>query len=132
MSRPLNRYVSFVCVRPSRCNIVACRSWTDRTCCSALIPNSSRAPITWPAVKHLNESHSVLNQPACQQALPAKWLRDLLIHPVQFARGFGFVAQIHGLRRAALHSECEFVRGNACSQLRVARIFLQVLFVELP
>ena len=65
--------------------------------------------VTQPARKNLYESHSVFNESACQHALPAEWLRDLLVHSVQFPRGLGFVTQVHGLRRAALHSECEFV-----------------------
>ena len=46
MSRPLNRYVSFVWSSPSRCSIVACRSWYEIGCSRALRPNSSLDPIT--------------------------------------------------------------------------------------
>ena len=63
-----------------------------------------------PAMIKLHEPDSALHQAASHQALPAKWLGDLLVQPVQFARGLRFAIHIHRFGSAALHPVRQLVR----------------------
>src|SRR5262249_21050661 len=58
-SRPWKRKVSLVCSSPSRCRIVACRSWTCTRSAVGAKPNSSVSPRVTPAFTPPPASHIV-------------------------------------------------------------------------
>ena len=68
-SRPWKRYVSFVWSKPSRCRIVACRSWTWTWSSTALKPSSSvvaeRQPrFTPPPASHIVNAFGWWSRPS--------------------------------------------------------------------
>src|SRR5262249_40156761 len=70
----------------------------------------------------LDEADASLNQAPGQQAVGAESLRDLVVHPIELARGFGLFGEIDGFRCGGLHPIGEFVAVGACLEIGVVAL----------
>ena len=71
--------------------------------------------------EELNKPDAALDQSASNQTSPTVRLGYRLIDAIQLQRGFGFLSQIECIRGGNLHSSGEFIRRDACGELRAIR-----------
>ena len=82
------------------------------------------------AAKKLHKPNTLFHKAPGQQAVTAEVFAGWVIHAVEFPRGLGFLRQIHHLGCLALHAKCQFIRGDARSQLRFDGVLLRMVLIE--
>src|SRR5207244_3378649 len=73
--------------------------------------------------KHMNKSHTALDQSPGEQALLSEWPRDLII--IQTIHGSdrsGFFGDLHGFLGFGLHTERQFIALDSREQVLLARM----------
>ena len=77
---------------------------------------------------NFHKAHALFHHPAGQQALAAKVVGVLAIHPIGFQSGLLFTLQAHHLGQGALHAKGQLKALDDALDLCVGRIlFLQVV-----
>ena len=82
------------------------------------------------AVEQLHEAHAAFDQSPGDQAARAVLAGFVLIETVQLVRGFGFLRDVERLGGRCLHAGGQFVAGDACFQVRLAGMIIQVPLVQ--
>ncbi len=82
------------------------------------------------AQKELHETDTALDEPSCDQTARAVLTSFIAIEPVELVCLSGLLSDIKSLFRFSLHPCSEFIRLNACFQIRLTRVQFEMSAVQ--